>query len=70
MNDNRRVYGERLARWERAVEWPLTIAACAFLAAYATQILAKPQGIRRKWRDRSRGWPWSLHQRALRTPKR
>lgn len=39
------MYGERLARWERAIEWPLTIAACAFLAAYATQILAKPQGV-------------------------
>ncbi len=39
------MYGERLARWERAVEWPLMIAACLFLAAYATQILAKPQGV-------------------------
>ncbi len=27
------------------MEWPLTIAACALLAAYATQILAKPQGV-------------------------
>lgn len=39
------MYGERLARWERAAEWPLMIAACVFLAAYATQILARPEGI-------------------------
>ncbi len=39
------MYGERVVRWERAVEWPLTIAACAFLAAYATQILARPEGV-------------------------
>lgn len=39
------MYGERLARWERAVEWPLMIAAVLFLAAYATQILARPEGV-------------------------
>ncbi|WZH36837.1 MAG: ion channel [Microbacterium enclense] len=39
------MYGERLARWERAVEWPLVIAALIFLAAYATQILATPEGL-------------------------
>jgi voltage-gated potassium channel len=33
-----------LARWERAAEWPLTTAACLFLAAYATQILAPDDG--------------------------
>ncbi|MFT4282779.1 potassium channel family protein [Microbacterium sp.] len=38
------MYGERLARWERAVEWPLTIAAVAFLGAYAAQILARSHG--------------------------
>ncbi len=38
------MYGERLARWERAAEWPLTITAVLFLLAYATQILARPQG--------------------------
>ena len=39
------MYGERLARWERTVEWPLMIAAVLFLAAYATQILARPEGF-------------------------
>lgn len=39
------MYGDRLTRWERTAEWPLTIAAVAFLAAYATQILAKPEGV-------------------------
>lgn len=38
------MYGERVARWERAVEWPLTIAAVVFLGAYAVQILAHHQG--------------------------
>lgn len=38
------MYGERLARWERAVEWPLTIAAVVFLGAYAAQILARSHG--------------------------
>ncbi|QHC66380.1 two pore domain potassium channel family protein [Rathayibacter sp. VKM Ac-2759] len=38
------MYGNRLARWERAAEWPLTICASVFLAAYATQILARPDG--------------------------
>jgi voltage-gated potassium channel len=39
------MYGSRIARWEKATEWPLTIAAILFLAAYATQILARPDGI-------------------------
>lgn len=39
------MYGSRLARWERAVEWPLMIAALLFLAAYAVQILAHPEGV-------------------------
>ena len=39
------MYGERLARWERTVEWPLVIAALLFLAAYAAQILATPEGV-------------------------
>ncbi len=38
------MYGERLARWERAAEWPLMIAACVFLAAFATEILVRPEG--------------------------
>lgn len=38
------MYGEPLARWERATEWPLTTAAVLFLLAYATQILAQPEG--------------------------
>ena len=39
------MYGQRLARWEHAVEWPLIIAALLFLVAYAAQILATPQGV-------------------------
>ncbi len=35
------MYGEKLERWNRRTEWPLTVAALAFFAAYATQILAK-----------------------------
>src|SRR4051794_13836824 len=34
------MYGERLAKWDRAMEWPLTITALAFFAAYALEILA------------------------------
>jgi len=32
------MYGERLARWERAADWPLMVAAVLFLIAYATQM--------------------------------
>ncbi|MCC4249801.1 MULTISPECIES: potassium channel family protein [Microbacterium] len=39
------MYGQRLARWERAAQWPLVVAALVFLAAYAAQILAQPQGL-------------------------
>ncbi len=38
------MYGERLARWEHALEWPLIISALLFLGAYATTILARPHG--------------------------
>lgn len=38
------MYGERVTRWERAVEWPLMISACIFLGAYAAQILAPQDG--------------------------
>lgn len=38
------MYGERVARWERAMDWPLMIAAVLFLVAYATQILARDVG--------------------------
>lgn len=39
------MYGERIQKWDRAVEWPLTIAAILFLVAYATQIVARPDGV-------------------------
>jgi voltage-gated potassium channel len=39
------MYGPRIAKWDKAAEWPLTIAAILFLAAYATQIIAHPSGI-------------------------
>ena len=39
------MYGSRIAKWEKATEWPLTIAAVLFLASYAVQILARPGGI-------------------------
>jgi voltage-gated potassium channel len=42
--DNRGMYGQRLQRWEHAVEWPLTAAAIAFFIAYAAEILARPEG--------------------------
>lgn len=39
------MYGERLARWNKLTEWPLTTAATAFLAAYALQIISRPDGL-------------------------
>jgi voltage-gated potassium channel len=39
------MYGPRLARWNKTAEWPLTIAAILFLIAYATQIIARPDGV-------------------------
>lgn len=39
------MYGSRIAKWEKATEWPLTIAAILFLAAYTIQILAHPDGL-------------------------
>jgi voltage-gated potassium channel len=39
------MYGPRIARWDKAAEWPLTIAAILFLIAYATQIIARPDGF-------------------------
>ena len=38
------MYGERIARWERTVEWPLMIAAILFLLAYAVKIIYQPVG--------------------------
>jgi voltage-gated potassium channel len=38
------MYGERLARWEKTVEWPLMGAAVVFLLAYAVQIIARLEG--------------------------
>jgi hypothetical protein len=40
-------------RWERAIEWPLMIAALIFLAAYAVPIL-NPAGHRETLRDGAR----------------
>lgn len=39
------MYGSRIAKWEKATEWPLTIAAVLFLIAYAVEILARPGGV-------------------------
>lgn len=39
------MYGPRLDKWEKVTEWPLTIAAILFLAAFAVQILASPEGV-------------------------
>jgi voltage-gated potassium channel len=39
------MYGTRIAKWDKAAEWPLTIAAILFLIAYATQIIARPDGF-------------------------
>lgn len=38
------MYGERLAKWDRAMEWPLTGAALVFFAAYAWEIIADLTG--------------------------
>lgn len=38
------MHGTRVARWEKALEWPLMIAAGVFLIAYALQILSPPDG--------------------------
>ncbi|WP_223622122.1 potassium channel family protein [Microbacterium sp. EST19A] len=38
------MYGERLERWSKAVEWPLTISALVFFVAYASQIITSPEG--------------------------
>lgn len=38
------MYGARLAKWERTVEWPLTAAALVFFAAYAWEILGALTG--------------------------
>src|SRR6478736_2631970 len=38
------MYGERLAKWDRTMEWPLTITALAFFAAYALEVLARLTG--------------------------
>lgn len=40
-----KMYGRRLEQWSARVEWPLTAAALVFFVAYATQIVAKPDGI-------------------------
>lgn len=39
------MYGTRIAKWDKAAEWPLTIAAILFLIAYAIQIIARPDGV-------------------------
>ncbi|KAA9107936.1 potassium channel family protein [Microbacterium rhizomatis] len=39
------MYGARIAKWDKAAEWPLTIAAILFLMSYATQIIAHPDGF-------------------------
>ncbi|WP_353681678.1 ion channel [Microbacterium sp.] len=38
------MYGTRLARWEKAMEWPLLAAAIIFLVAYALEITADLRG--------------------------
>lgn len=39
------MYGQRIAKWEKATEWPLTLAATLFLISYAVQIIARPDGL-------------------------
>lgn len=39
------MYGQRIVKWQKATEWPLTAAAVLFLIAYAVQIIARPDGI-------------------------
>ena len=47
----------RRHRWERAAEWPLTLAAVAFLAAYAAPILAP--GLGSGWVSTCRSVTWA-----------
>jgi len=39
------MYGTRVARWDKVMEWPLTAAAIVFFFAYAYEILADPVGV-------------------------
>lgn len=39
------MYGERLAKWNKATDWPLIAAAIVFLIAYSVQILGPQEGI-------------------------
>jgi len=38
------MYGAKHDRWVKFTEWPLTLAAIAFLVAYAVQIISRPSG--------------------------
>lgn len=49
------MFGDRIERWERAVEWPLMIAACLFLIAYAVKIVYRPTGVVDAQRKRRSG---------------
>lgn len=49
------MYGTRLARWDKAMEWPLIAAALIFLFAYAYEILANPVGL---WDTAARWATW------------
>ncbi|AQP47964.1 ion transporter [Tessaracoccus aquimaris] len=36
------MFGARLERWDKMLEWPLIVATCLFLVAYATEIVWRP----------------------------
>ncbi|MET0956437.1 MAG: ion channel [Cryobacterium sp.] len=41
--------GERLARWQQAVDWPLNIAALVFLIAYSWKVIAQIDALTDLW---------------------
>ncbi|MEN2738171.1 ion channel [Microbacterium sp. X-17] len=55
LNETAARYGIRVARWDKAMEWPLTVAAVIFLVAYSYEILADPEGV---WATATRLATW------------
>ncbi len=47
-------------RWERRTEWPLAVAAVAFLVVYSVQVLARPHGAEEHDLDVASSVVWGL----------
>ena len=50
----------RLRTWERASEWPLTLAALVFLAVYAWEVIADPRGAARAGAELTMNIVWAV----------